>query len=97
MGLREMQDMETQLMVRGGGRHDVRPVECCRECAEKNRRLETQMAKLPREDNGVIPYRSRWDRVMPWLQVAAVWGVMAWLFMYAPQQCHQFSAWVSGQ
>lgn len=95
MGLREMQDME-QLLVRGAGRHDLHPVECCRECAEKNRLLEERMNR-PRVNVGVTPYRKHpwWDRVSPWLQVAAVWGVLAWLVIYAPQQCHELGQWLS--
>lgn len=95
MGLREMQDME-QLLVRGHGRHEIHPVSCCPECAAAQREYANRVSQ-PRTDVGVVPYDRRgwWDRAAPWLQIALVWGVMAWLVMYAPHQCREFSQWMS--
>lgn len=91
MGLSEMRDMEFQLELRGGGRHDNHPIACCPECMAAQREYGNRI------NVGVVPYRRHpwWDKVAVWLQIAVAYGVLVWLVMYAPQQCREFSQWLS--
>lgn len=103
MGLREMQDMEHILRVRGGARHDEKPINCCRQCEETNRRLEAQMTQRPnqpRQNLGVVEWRRNrfaviWDAAVPWLQVVAVWASIVLVVCFSPQIMHRLDQWLA--
>lgn len=94
MGVREMQDMELQLVLRGGGRHDNQTVACCPECAEANRRAFEHYSPYARQERRNV-WAAVWDAAMPWLQVLAVWASMALLIFYGPQVLAKVGLWLS--